>query len=479
MSHSLTERPSIEYLRKEAKDLLKSQKAGSPHTNDVFRLLRRFSHASDEEIPSAEVSLHEAQFALAMDYGFASWDQLVSNVSTLSAQTSEERDSQRVTIQGVPHGRFDIHWDMPVRAMETLLSFRGIRAERDELLTVSGDALGICHASHWQGTAYLCTPTNPVRNMAEGYGFHYSSTHMGPTGALLSGKTRDERMALTREVLDHIHTEIDAGRPVLVSGAEAHCGSSSLVVGYQKDRDWLCHVGDGRAYRWTPLRGVADEAVDSDFGLMDGRCRGTVTQGFVGGWQASPAYLIGEQLSAPTERDRLLGAMKLAVELHRAPTADIWNWGGVTYYFGADAFEKWSHEMAQLDYPNDLDGPYETNGVENAYDWYEMGNMDIQVDQIVTGRSAAASYFRRSASLLKAPARKSIVNAAEFYEAEVDLARQAFSPFIPRFNGDDGPREAWLSDASKRKSGSEAAMQILEKEKAAIAAMEMALASAQ
>ena len=72
---------------------------------------------------------------------------------------------------------------------------------------------------------------------------------------------------------------------------------------------------------------------------MDGRCRGTVTPGFVGGWQANPAYLIGERVSEPTDRDRLLGAMKLAVELFRAPRSDIWNWGGVTYYFAVRAVD--------------------------------------------------------------------------------------------------------------------------------------------
>ena len=207
-----------------------------------------------------------------------------------------------VIVQGVPHGNFDIHWDMPVRAMETLLKFRGVDADPDEILAVSGDAFALCHASHWQGAAYLCTPTNPVRNLAEAYGFHYASTHAGPTGPLLHRKNRDECMALTREALGRIHAEIDAGRPVLTSGAEAHCGSSSLVVGYERDRDRLCHVGDGRPYRWAPLRGVAEGAVQQEFGLMDGRCRGTVTPGTVGGWQANPAYLIGDKMLQQEQR---------------------------------------------------------------------------------------------------------------------------------------------------------------------------------
>ena len=472
MAHSLPDKPSLEYLRKEAKDLLKAQQGGDRKVCDVFRNLRRFVRAADQEILSAAVSLNEAQFALAMDYGFASWPQLTANVEALARQGRQRRDAQQVVVKGVPHGNFDIHWDMPVRAMETLLRFRGAGADLAELLAVSGDAFSLCHASHWQGVAYLCTPTNPVRNLAEGYGFAYSSTHAGPTGPLLFGKSRDERMELTRPALARIRAGIDAGCPVLTSGAEAHCGSCSLVVGYEKDRDWLCHVGDGRPYRWVPLRGVASEAVQAEFGLMDGRCRGTVTPGFCGGWQANPAYLIGERGEDPGGYSRVRQALRLAVELHRAASFQRRNWGGVVYYFGAEAYEQWARDLEALDYPADLKGPYPTNGVEEAMDWYEMGNMDMQVDQIVTGRGAAVDFCRRSADLLGGTAGQALACAADAYAAEVAIARDAFAPFIPRFDGNDGPREAWLSDSRLRAAGAEAIRRMLESERLAIAALE-------
>lgn len=475
MNHSLPDKPSLEYLHKEAKDLLKAKRSGDRKVCDVFRFLGRFTHASDQEILSAETSLHESQFALAMDYGFASWPQLTQNVEALNRQEGGRRDAQRVVIEGVPHGNFDIHWDMPVRAMETLLRFRRVDADIDELLAVSGDAFALCHELHWQGTAYLCTPTNPVRNLAEGYGFHYSSTHAGPTGALLFSKSRDERLELTLEVLHSIDAEIDAGRPVLISGAEAHCGSCSLVVGYERDGDWLCHVGDGRPYRWTPLRGVAEGAIDGEFGLIDGRCRGTATPDFVGGWQANPAYLIGERTSEPSDEDRTLRALKSAVELHRAQTFHRRNWGGVDYCFGVEAYEQWASGLERLDFPDDLEGPFETNGIEDAYDWYEMGNMDMQVDQIITGRSAAASFCRRSAELLGASIGKDLDKAAQAYDAEVSLARETFAPFTPRFEGNDDPRVAWLSDRRQCDTGAKAIRKILEHERTAVEALERVL----
>ena len=190
------------------------------------------------------------------------------------------------------------------------------------------------------------------------------SDHAGPTGSFKFGKTYEERLAATRVALGSIHAEIDAGRPVLISGAEAHCGSSSLVVGYEAARDWLCHVGDGRPYRRVPLRGVADGAVQEEFGVMDGRCRGTVTPGFVGGWQANPAWFIGERREDPGDESRVRQALKQAIQLHSAPKFHRQNWGGVDYYFGVNAYEMWAAELESLDYPGDLEGPFETNGVD-------------------------------------------------------------------------------------------------------------------
>ena len=64
MFHSLPEKPNLEFLRKQAKDLLKAQRAGDPKVCSVFRYLKRFSQTGDQEILSAVVTLHESRFAL-------------------------------------------------------------------------------------------------------------------------------------------------------------------------------------------------------------------------------------------------------------------------------------------------------------------------------------------------------------------------------------------------------------------------------
>ena len=82
MSRNLPPRADLTQLRHQAKDLLKSQQKGESHVCPVLRLLRRFAGSSDEQILSAELALHEAQYALAMDYGFGSWNELRTHVES-------------------------------------------------------------------------------------------------------------------------------------------------------------------------------------------------------------------------------------------------------------------------------------------------------------------------------------------------------------------------------------------------------------
>jgi phosphoribosylaminoimidazole-succinocarboxamide synthase len=74
MTTPLPERPSLEHLKKQAKAILKSHESGDPSACTILRHLRRFSRASDQELLNSDLSLAEAQYALATDYGFASWN---------------------------------------------------------------------------------------------------------------------------------------------------------------------------------------------------------------------------------------------------------------------------------------------------------------------------------------------------------------------------------------------------------------------
>jgi type II secretory ATPase GspE/PulE/Tfp pilus assembly ATPase PilB-like protein len=87
--------PNLEQLKKQAKDLLKAFKAGDPSVCHVLRYHYRFARASDETILKSEITLQEAQHALALDYGFKSWADLKAGVEggpSNRSQTEEQRN---------------------------------------------------------------------------------------------------------------------------------------------------------------------------------------------------------------------------------------------------------------------------------------------------------------------------------------------------------------------------------------------------
>jgi len=77
MSQKLPPQPSLEQLRKQAKDLLKAHKSADPEAATRIRaFLPRLSKASEEDILAADLSLQETQHVLACEYGFKGWNWL-------------------------------------------------------------------------------------------------------------------------------------------------------------------------------------------------------------------------------------------------------------------------------------------------------------------------------------------------------------------------------------------------------------------
>lgn len=76
MSRSLPATPTLEALKKQSKQILKAHKGSNVSCCATLKLLHRFKGKSDAEILNSALKLADAQFALAMDYGFESWAQL-------------------------------------------------------------------------------------------------------------------------------------------------------------------------------------------------------------------------------------------------------------------------------------------------------------------------------------------------------------------------------------------------------------------
>lgn len=80
MARSLPSKPSLEYLRKEAKDILKKHAAGNAFVCATLRHLSYYRDKGDSEILQARISLQDVQHALAVEYGFGSWKELKGRV---------------------------------------------------------------------------------------------------------------------------------------------------------------------------------------------------------------------------------------------------------------------------------------------------------------------------------------------------------------------------------------------------------------
>jgi len=80
MSTPLPANASFEHLKKQAKDLLHAHGRKDKAACATLRNLHRFKNMPDAEILAAEVGLHDAQFAVAIEYGFRNWADLKARV---------------------------------------------------------------------------------------------------------------------------------------------------------------------------------------------------------------------------------------------------------------------------------------------------------------------------------------------------------------------------------------------------------------
>jgi Lon protease-like protein len=105
MRRDLPPRPHIDHLKKQAKDLLEAHKRGDASTLARIReSVPAFAGRSDSEIAQAAFALHDAQSAIAREYGFASWRQLRAEVASKARATFSEANLRAVWQQIAPPG---------------------------------------------------------------------------------------------------------------------------------------------------------------------------------------------------------------------------------------------------------------------------------------------------------------------------------------------------------------------------------------
>ena len=114
-SRELPPRASLENLRNQAKTLQKQHREGNAEAlARVSVWLGPDAQPSTLEGPAVRPSsgvvtplrLHDAQFVLAREYGFASWPRLVEHFEAQQSRERVRRENGRVWIEGVPRLRW-------------------------------------------------------------------------------------------------------------------------------------------------------------------------------------------------------------------------------------------------------------------------------------------------------------------------------------------------------------------------------------
>jgi ankyrin repeat protein len=95
-TQSLPPRPSLDQLRRQAKELRDAVRAGDP---DALERMRRYTE------PEARVLLSAAQLTIAREYGFASWSKLKAEVETHTASLAERVEAFLRASVGGPERR--------------------------------------------------------------------------------------------------------------------------------------------------------------------------------------------------------------------------------------------------------------------------------------------------------------------------------------------------------------------------------------
>jgi len=382
-----------------------------------------------------------------------------------------DRDESRVWIEDVAQstlGHLGDDWMLQLKGVQILMLHRGEQVDLDELLAHSGEAFNLCHSDRWELRTYLSLPTDSLSILARAYGYS-GRWLMGGWFHQMKGKGKNASSEETRQTLEQLWSEIDAGRPVLVAGVDGHCGNWYVAVGYDRMKEQMCYIGGENPYQWSGISGPnIDTCGDPEVGKLgfwDSRVRGAIRPGFLGGWLSNVAFILGGKTHDIEPKQQIAESLRLALRMFR-PQLQVTHYSGVTYYFGEKAYEQWADDLHRLDYPGDTEEP--RPAVPEIYD---LSVMTYQVGQIVQGRSAAAKLCDHAAALMP-ESRQHLLKAAAAYREEVAIAEGLFTPFL---SGTEEQRDAWLSNEDRREAGVAAIRRMLGKERQAIALIGKAL----
>lgn len=156
----LPDRPDLDQLKRQAKELLRSARNGDPEALARFRALPSLTHAADAELAGTRLALHDAQSVLAREHGFQSWKALVEHVEERALEFGAAVDEFVLAATGSRPDRakrlLALHPGIARATFHTALLLGDVAAVESRLNADPGLALRAGGARDWEPLLYLC-----------------------------------------------------------------------------------------------------------------------------------------------------------------------------------------------------------------------------------------------------------------------------------------------------------------------------------
>jgi len=159
-SPELPARPNLEQLKKQAKSLLSAAKARDRDALTRFAALPSLQGKSLDEIAASDLALHDAQSAVAREYGFASWNALREEVESRTLSFEAAVDDFVRSATGGATGRAErllaLHPRIVSATLQTALVLGDAAAVDDRLRNHPELAQQPGGPQNWEPLLYAC-----------------------------------------------------------------------------------------------------------------------------------------------------------------------------------------------------------------------------------------------------------------------------------------------------------------------------------
>lgn len=386
MTRSLPSRPSLRFLREQAKDLLKAQHRKDPGACGVLRLLRRFREADDHKILTADVALHEVQFALAMDYGFKSWKDLKEHVAGLE-EAAAPKSYGRLDEVFRGHCMKTDTFSLSVQAAAGLL---GRPADYETVLVLSTNAFCLVLDEGEDCTAWWHMSGRDVCMDFVGrtLGLEFRRLELPDVG-MRPGLTDEQVAEITERTKAQIgpilRQELEDGIVLITAGGWQVTGGRHGFI------PW-CH--------WGVITSVGDDDI----------CGATLTGHSLQGHWDTPMEYVSDVYAVRPARGAMdppaaqAEALRLAAARIRGQDAPFRQ---VRLHFGLDGMDLWIRHMKQVE--SFCEPCRESSGSG----WRCATST---ANALTSGAETAARWLREQAEELQSDAGKLLAGAAEAYQ---------------------------------------------------------------